>query len=335
MEKSVEILSRNRILLMGMSMISIMLFHQQFFPLRFFLLFGHWGVDVFFFLSGMGVSYSLRKNNLARYYVNRARRIMPAWICVSVLCALVSVAMGTSLLASITNSKIMTLWFLRSLIIFYAVSPFILLAISKKGKKALYTFLALGPLVLLLSYTPWLYSLKTSHPILYITITWSAMRFPVYLLGLAYTLYPVERWCGRGKLAPYRFLLFLVPLPVAAAMSWCNMSLPLQELVAAALDGGQYIVLAPAIPVVMLLVTKLIDTCYTKQTARVFALVGIFGTLSLELYLWHEWIFAKAGRCAVFTANVPPVPAFVLCVLLSLALAWLTHKGCSLVWSKR
>lgn len=335
MEESVERLSRNRTLLMGMSMISIMLFHQHFFPLRFFSLFGHWGVDVFFFLSGMGVSYSLRKNNLARYYVNRVKRIMPAWICVSVLCALASVAMGTSILASIINSKIMTLWFLRSLLIFYAVSPFILQTISKKGKKALYAFLAPGPLVLLLSYTPWLYSLKISHPMLFTTIAWSAMRFPIYLLGLAYTLYPVERWCGRGKLAPCQFILFLVPMLVAAVMRWCSMSLPLQGVGATALDGWQYIVLAPAIPVMMLLVTKLIDACYTKQTARVFALVSIFGTLSLELYLWHEWIFAQVGRCAVFTANVPSVLAFALCVLLSLALAWLTHKGCSLVWAKR
>lgn len=316
-------------------MISIILFHQKFFPLRLFSLFGHWGVDIFFFLSGIGVSYSLRKNNLARYYVNRVKRIMPAWLCVSVLYAIVSVAMGASVRASTINSRIVTLWFLRSLIIFYAVSPFILHAISKKGKKALYAFLALGPFVLLLSYTPWLRSLGISHPMLFTTITWSAMRFPIYVLGLAYTIYPVERWSGGRKLAPCQFLLFLLPMPIAAAMRWCSRSLPLQELCATALDAGQYIVLAPAIPVMALLVATLIDACYTKLTARIFALVSIFGTLSLELYLWHEWIFALAGRCAAFVANVPSVLALVLVVLISLTLAWLTHKGCSLVWSDK
>ena len=50
---------------MGLSMLSIMLFHQYLssvFPFNFFHNFGYWGVDVFLFLSGAGLVYSLNKN---------------------------------------------------------------------------------------------------------------------------------------------------------------------------------------------------------------------------------------------------------------------------------
>ena len=56
-------ISEKRTLLMGVAMLSIMLFHQgwiwgwnPFFA--FFHFYGNWGVDIFFFVSGFGLYYS-------------------------------------------------------------------------------------------------------------------------------------------------------------------------------------------------------------------------------------------------------------------------------------
>lgn len=69
-----RLISKYRTRIMGCAMIAIMLFHQPFFysnPLvDFFHLYGFWGVEVFLFVSGFGVVYSLRKNSLKQYYIN-------------------------------------------------------------------------------------------------------------------------------------------------------------------------------------------------------------------------------------------------------------------------
>jgi len=64
---------------MGIAMIAIMLFHQYFtsvFPFNAFHNFGYWGVDVFLFLSGMGLVKSLNNNPLKIFYAHRFYRII-------------------------------------------------------------------------------------------------------------------------------------------------------------------------------------------------------------------------------------------------------------------
>ena len=78
--KYIESISNYRSFLMGISIIMIMFFHNLWvrdviwlMPLNFF---GDFGVDVFLFLSGFGIVYSLRKNNLKTFFKNRFVRII-------------------------------------------------------------------------------------------------------------------------------------------------------------------------------------------------------------------------------------------------------------------
>ena len=65
-------------------MLSIMFSHQRFvhvFPFNVFESFGHWGVDVFLFLSGMGMVDSLMAHTVKEFYFRRFKRLIP--LCVS------------------------------------------------------------------------------------------------------------------------------------------------------------------------------------------------------------------------------------------------------------
>lgn len=76
-------ISKYRTAIMGIAMISVMLFHQYFtsvIPFNLFHNFGSWGVDVFLFLSGMGIVRSLNNNSLKVYYLRRLKRILPSCI---------------------------------------------------------------------------------------------------------------------------------------------------------------------------------------------------------------------------------------------------------------
>lgn len=73
-----ELISKYRTPIMGCAMIVVMLFHQPFISDSYvdglFRLFGYWGVEIFLFVSGFGIVYSLQRNDVRTYYRNRMRR---------------------------------------------------------------------------------------------------------------------------------------------------------------------------------------------------------------------------------------------------------------------
>ncbi len=78
------LISKYRISAMGISMVSIMLYHQNWITNGIFFewvrMLGYIGVEVFLFISGFGIAHSLAKNSLGQYYKNRVIRLIPACI---------------------------------------------------------------------------------------------------------------------------------------------------------------------------------------------------------------------------------------------------------------
>ncbi len=78
-------LSTSRTFIMGVAMIAIMLFHNQYatsvpYIGEVFKRYGYLGVDLFLLVSGFGIANSLNKNGLKQFYYNRFIRIIPACI---------------------------------------------------------------------------------------------------------------------------------------------------------------------------------------------------------------------------------------------------------------
>ena len=120
----------------------IMMLHftfNQIKPLGFISQYGFAGVDIFLFVSGFGLFYSLDKdNNLARYYRKRLLRIFPTYYIIGFI---------TNLL--LTHDDILTFlfrystigfwigreyaeWFIPSIILLYLLAPFIKKIIDKR-----------------------------------------------------------------------------------------------------------------------------------------------------------------------------------------------------------
>ena len=76
----------NRPLLMGVAMIMVIVYHffcWVYNPIGPFNI-GYVGVDIFLFLSGLGLSNSYKKNSITQFYKNRIKRIYPIYL-ISVL----------------------------------------------------------------------------------------------------------------------------------------------------------------------------------------------------------------------------------------------------------
>ena len=75
-EQFLKDISVHRSAIMGISIIAIILFHQDFvstFPLNMFNYFGYWGVDVFLLLSGMGLVNTIESLKYLLLFARRNR----------------------------------------------------------------------------------------------------------------------------------------------------------------------------------------------------------------------------------------------------------------------
>ena len=81
--------------LMGIAALWIYLFHEWI-PLApnipilgfiegFIKQIGFFGVDIFFFLSGMGLIYAIEKHSVSRFYQRRFLRILPSYILMAIV----------------------------------------------------------------------------------------------------------------------------------------------------------------------------------------------------------------------------------------------------------
>ena len=98
-----EYIGKYRSALMGMAMILVFLFHARSKKLGF-MPTGIWesifdnfnlGVDAFFFLSAFGLCFSLKKNDIRTFYLNRFKRILPAWWIVLICLHLAGILIGS------------------------------------------------------------------------------------------------------------------------------------------------------------------------------------------------------------------------------------------------
>jgi len=155
---------------------------------------GYVGVDIFLFFSGLGLSYSYKKNNLKDFYKRRFRKIYPLYFIVSIMTiAIIAVRSVPSIHNFIINTllQITTLsyyinpessidWYLNSLFLFYLLFP-LLFKFSIKYKLKFYFFLIV--LCIVIEFSAFIlfdYSFYWMHKCF-------IERVPIFCLGIIYS----------------------------------------------------------------------------------------------------------------------------------------------------
>ncbi len=341
----VETIFSQRSFLMGIAMLCIMMFHQYFISHRLlypFRMLGFYGVDVFFFLSGMGIASSLQRSTVLPFFKKRFVRLLPAWLIVITL----SYFIGEPSEAWSVSGYILWffhLWFLNTLLIYYLLSPILIRLLSRTGGAGV-----AGIFVLLVAYMylrsryavePWKIELP---PFLVRPVDWSIWRFPVYVLGVYFVVcrQSTEKeglWCvalpllllpivcvlGTGVLKPFIKLDWLMQVYGYASMY-------------------QLTILSCAIPGICFWGARLGQVIAHRALHRA---ISVFGVLSLELYLWHEWIYAKLCKIGnisyigIWLSDwewMLGIVFLLIAIVCSLLLAWATNKvvSCAMMMLK-
>ncbi len=186
---------------MGISIIIIFLMHIWSFTkaadgvdlniISNFFMHGDFGVDVFFFLSTYGLSYSINKNSLRSFFFNRFERIVPVYIVFLILCIALFITTDLSkgalyFLASLSGYACIkdcvyqVEWYTPSLILIYVLFP----AINFISKRIANLHILVISLLLIILHTL-LYYINIG------VCNMLAYRIPIIILGCV--IYYVER----------------------------------------------------------------------------------------------------------------------------------------------
>ena len=120
----IDLISKYRNVLMGWATLFIILGHTIFYGSNYvyygpilhqIIRYGCIGVDMFLFLSGFGLVYSIKKHPVAVFYKNRISRLLPSLIMLALFICAWSIVIGSpasicNIYIKFTRESLITIW---------------------------------------------------------------------------------------------------------------------------------------------------------------------------------------------------------------------------------
>jgi len=305
--------------LMGLALLWIMLFHAFYLPvpnlLSSFKNLGYLGVDIFLFLSALGLALSLSRNGdkqgLGRYFRRRFVRILPTyWLVVGLygvylrLCGQISIKTILWTLSTLfywVKGPNYFNWYVPALLAFYLAAPLLVFLLRRcPWREVLVAVLSLGSV--------WLYFAAersgNGHLVDFI------FRIPVFLMGLHIGLRLRE---GRSLTLP-RLLCW------ASGLLW----IPLLQ----AFARERYLYLPPCFLFALVCVLLCLAVAWPlnrlKEENLLRRLLRTLGESSLEIYLLNVIFVLEGGAFAA--ASPSPWLFYAVTIPLNLLLGVGLHR---------
>lgn len=316
--KDIELanISRYRGELMGIAMLFIILFHvglprwDTFYGLR---RMGNVGVDMFLFLSGIGLWFSWMKNPSCKHFFKRRYlRIYPAWLIIACLYYIPRFHGGNvwawiDLIGDITINwdfwlhDELNFWYIPATMMLYLFAPGYMELIKRHP---IYRWL---PVVMILWCVLVQYVTPIHNAVGHIEIFWS--RVPIFFIGI--NMGEMVRSKQRMDGASLWMIIIMFVMTLAA-------SIFLEQQ-----RHGQFPLYVERMLYIPLTITSILMLNRVfRRTPKWFNKAFKFiGALSLECYLIHIH----------FVLNYIPKswsywPSFLVCVAVTIPLAWLLSK---------
>ncbi len=284
---SLEIINESRTILLGIATFIVALFHS--FSLNFYVLInfkplanilnliqktGNYGVDIFLFLSGIGLYFSLSKNNILKFYKNRFIRIIPELIIVLLIYNLITKSLTpiefleTAFFIGFFFKGDISIWFIPFIMFLYFIFPLIYKIIKKYDIYGLAVSLFLTVIFNLL----YLFI----FPINYGNIEIALTRIPIFLIGTYFgkLIYEKKEISKKGIVLSFilEILLFTVLYTILDANKFNIIS--------------RYIYCPLAITTVINI--SIIYSLIKNKNNLIIKPLKFLGIHSLEIYLIYE-----------------------------------------------
>lgn len=253
---------------------------------------GYGGVDIFFFLSGYGLYYSLAKDaDLGRYMKRRGERLLPSYLPFCLLWLAVMIPMygsgvatsariamsNLSMLSFLTGTPLYINWYTGALLMSMVLAPFFY-ALLKPGKK--YWLRALALLAALFAV-----GLGYIDDSRYMFIC----RLPVMVIGM------ITAGCSidRGKLRWVIPAMFVGGVLALAVLYRC-LNQYKELLVTYAMYWHPFVLITPILCIGL-------GWLFSHAPAAALKPLNLLGKASFEVFLFNAWVETLGVGFGVFT----------------------------------
>lgn len=316
---NLNIISKERTSLMGLAIIGIMFFHMSLnlstFPILLKIkALGNIGVDIFLFLSAIGLYYSCQKSHdIKKFYQKRVLRIIPATIICLVpwYIYLVKTGMTTSITRFLLDITSLGFWidgnnrgwYVAFIIVLYLIYPFLHKLISFNNyKENFIKCVALCILIVIINICVSLF-----FPNWYDGVELALSRIPIFIVGcfIAPLIY------NEKELSWYYIIIFMLISIIGLWLiyNWNGVNV---------FSIKRYIYLfitISLIPIAALILNLINKSIFNK-------LLKWFGKYTLEIYLIHTQILTVLSQ----QCNYNLVIINIISAILSIILAVIIHN---------
>lgn len=309
---------------MGLCICIIMLYHHSLFHIIPGHCFGCLGVDIFLFVSGFGLYYALQKSTqnkqpLLLFYKRRFMRIMPAAIIAGIL---LRWNFRLDSIGSWLNFTGLGLWYIRTLLILYLLSPLFYYIIIKQKKiyiLLIITLCAIGVSAL----TPTVF--ESVFTIESMTVNWTLARTPAFFLGM---LLPHMETHGRNSIlhSKWHTACSIFSCGLAACLIVIFTYAPLTPLWNAFSLYFGWLTFALCLPWLCTLTAKGIS----HLPQKIQSIFHWMGVRSLEIYVCHEAIYGITRKLILAQNTVMYLVQGTCMIVLSIIAGILLHMLCNL-----
>lgn len=298
---------------MGWSILWIMMLHftfNQIKTLGFIAQYGFAGVDIFIFVSGFGLFYSLDKyDNLMSFYRKRLLRIFPTYYIIGFI---------TNLL--VTHDDILPFlfrystlgfwigckyadWFIPSIILLYFIAPVIKKVIEKKWYLSICTIIVCIYLTALY-FADKEYIIDRSHFFL-------LYRVPAFIFGMT-----CAYWLKKNR--PNKYFIYIMFLGIPFFLYFY----PLHHQI----YNYKYYSLAFLLPIFLIIFILL-----SKYMRGISLILKLIGKASLEIYLIQGIFFIHVinGTTSVFSEwhDILSILMIIASIILGILSHWIIDKS--------
>lgn len=293
--QGLQLLSRYRGAVMGFAALWILAFHEwcalftpgttaadvEYFIKRI----GFCGVDIFLFLSGIGLTYAIRKSSLPQFYYRRIKRIILPFLAMGILRCILEKWSAAQFWGNIsgvnfyTKSMYSFLWFVPAIVTLYLVFPLFYKLFVKSGKPVLF---------LLLSLEIWLILSLAVRETMRGDLYGFTNRIPIFLIGICIG------WMTQNRKVSFNlttWVMLMITFILGLYLAYLTNYKGLYLLVPTSNCCMPNAMIAVSLPFLMAKVLDLISR-YAAGRGLTKVLV-FFGTFSLEFYCVQEWLSGK------------------------------------------
>lgn len=280
-----ELISKYRSVLMGWATLFILFGHSIFYGkdyvyygpvLHQIIEYGYIGVDIFLFLSGFGLVYSIQKNTTTRFYRNRFVRLLPSLIVCAVFICMWYVAIRSTYLIPQINTWL-SFWFLDFIIIAYLLFPLLYNFFFKKCSGWLSFVIVLVCSVL--CFIPFIIRGEAVNCNPYVC---AICRIPIFSLGALYAMLKCEILNKKY----FEYVLAFLGVVILTLLSMQEGDFPNEKL-------SCYYALILMTPPLLYGLCHLSEISWMKNMNRILTWLGKY---SLEIYLIQVVILPKLIR---------------------------------------